>query len=107
VARLENNSEYRYRVSEPMRAFVDGHPVWFYVKERALDGSVGDDRDPVRKPRQHDHAHGPRPRSPLAHPPAAGRLLTTRSLAQLRVGADATSMITMVMAGQRVAQHGR
>lgn len=40
VAQHEHNSEYRYRVLEPMRASVDGKPVWFYAKERAQQGSV-------------------------------------------------------------------
>lgn len=53
VAVHENNSEYRYRVSEPMRASIEGQPVWFYAKERARQGSVvaaHELRFPLRRP---------------------------------------------------------
>jgi len=40
VARFENNSEYRYRVEDPLRASLAGGPVWFYIKERARQGHV-------------------------------------------------------------------
>jgi len=53
VARQENDSEYRYRVSEPMRATVDGKPVWFYTKERSRQGwtvSAFEFRFPLRRP---------------------------------------------------------
>lgn len=40
VARLENNSEYRYRIENPMRASLAGRPVWFYTEERARQGNV-------------------------------------------------------------------
>jgi len=53
VSRHENNSEYRYRVSEPMRASVHGKSVWFYAKERATQGSIvsaHEFRFPLRRP---------------------------------------------------------
>jgi hypothetical protein len=53
VARHENNSEYRYCVAEPMRASVEGRPVWFYAKERARQGQVvsaHELRFPLRRP---------------------------------------------------------
>jgi hypothetical protein len=53
VARQENNSEYCYRVSAPMRASVDGKPVWLYAKERARQGhvvSAHELRFPLRRP---------------------------------------------------------
>lgn len=40
VARHENNSEYRYRVEDPLRASLDGKSVWFYTKQRTRQGSV-------------------------------------------------------------------
>lgn len=40
VARQENNKGYRYRVTDPMRASVEGKPVWFYTKERTRQGST-------------------------------------------------------------------
>jgi hypothetical protein len=39
VARHENESGYHYRIADPMRASVEGHPIWFYEKERARRGS--------------------------------------------------------------------
>ena len=53
VARHENNSECRYRVSEPMRASVHGKSIWFYAKERATQGSLvsaHEFRFPLRRP---------------------------------------------------------
>jgi hypothetical protein len=53
VARHENNPAYRYRVSGPMRAAVDGKPVWFYAKERAMQGhavSAHEFRFPLHRP---------------------------------------------------------
>lgn len=40
VARQENNNGYGYRVTDPMRASVEGKPVWFYTKERTQQGST-------------------------------------------------------------------
>lgn len=53
VTQHENNSEFRYRVSDPMRATVDGKPVWFYEKQRSSHGSVVsayEFRFPLRRP---------------------------------------------------------
>jgi len=53
VAQHENNSEFNYRVREPMRASVGGKPVWFYVKERSSHESVvsaHELRFPLRRP---------------------------------------------------------
>lgn len=40
VAQHENNSEFNYRVREPMRTSIGGKPVWFYGKERSSHESV-------------------------------------------------------------------
>ena len=40
VAQHETNAEFRYRVDDPMRASIDGKPVWFYAKERSRQGHV-------------------------------------------------------------------
>jgi hypothetical protein len=40
VARHESNSEYRYRIEDPMRASVEGRSIWFYGKERLRQGSA-------------------------------------------------------------------
>lgn len=40
VTHHENNSEYCYRVEDPLRASLDGKSVWFYVKERARQGHI-------------------------------------------------------------------
>lgn len=40
VTRHENNSEYRYRIEDPLKAPLGGRTVWFYSKERARQGSI-------------------------------------------------------------------
>jgi hypothetical protein len=83
VARHENNAEYSYRVSEPMRAAVDGNPVWFYAKERARHGSVVS-------------AH--ELRFPLRRPSAEGLVLFYKPTA-LASGTTATAIGTLATSG--------
>lgn len=57
VARHENSSEYRYHVQDPMRASLDGEPVWFYTKERARQGHVVAAHE-LRFPLERDSSEG-------------------------------------------------
>lgn len=57
VAYHENNSEYRYRVEDPMLASLDDKSVWFYTKERARQGGVVTARE-FRFPLDRDSSEG-------------------------------------------------
>jgi len=83
VAQHENNSEYRYRVTDPMRASVGDEPVWFYTKERMRQGSIV-------------AAH--ELRFPLERPSSEGLVLFMKPSA-LRAGTTATLIGSLATAG--------